>query len=105
LKRGAPSRYTPLGHCTQEQKERVRDRACIVCEQYAGQCHPAHVVPRGHYKMSRQAADDERAVVPLCPSDHRLFDAGDIDLLPYLEPVWRDSQEWAAGAVGTGRMA
>jgi hypothetical protein len=63
----------------------------------------AHVVPRGHPKMSQPMADDVRAVVPLCPGAkgcHRLFDCGEVDLLPYLEPAWRDSQEWAAGAVG-----
>jgi hypothetical protein len=50
--------------------------------------------------MSPEAADDVRAVVPLCPEDHYLYDINDLDLLPHLEPEWRDSQEWAAGAVG-----
>lgn len=50
--------------------------------------------------MTEEAANDTRAVVPLCFLCHRLFDDADLDLLPYLEPRWRDSQEWAAGAVG-----
>ncbi len=53
--------------------------------------------------MSPAAADDVRAVVPLCPGPdgcHARFDRDELDLLPHLEPAWRDSQEWAAGAVG-----
>lgn len=93
-------RRTPLGHCTDEQKARVAERACAVCRGHAGFCTPAHVVPRGHPKMSDEAADDSRAVVPLCLGCHREFDEGAIDLTAYLEPAYRDSQEWAAGAVG-----
>jgi hypothetical protein len=81
----------------------VANRVCIVCGYHFNECQPAHVVPRGHPKVSEDAANDVRAVVPLCPGPngcHRLFDDGGIDLLPYLEPAWRDSQEWAAGAVG-----
>ena len=101
LKRGpGPSRKTPLGHCTPAQKERVAEQVCCVCGAAFNACEPAHVVPRGHPRVSHVAADDVRAVVPLCHWDHRLFDEGKIDLLPYLEPAWRDSQEWAAGAVG-----
>lgn len=94
------NRSTPLGHATEEQKRRVADKVCIVCGQWLNACDPAHVVPRGHPKMSDVAADDIRAVVPLCRHDHNRFDDGEIDLTPYLEPAWRDSQEWAAGAVG-----
>lgn len=93
-------KQTPLGHCTPEQKARVAEQVCIVCGSAFNACEPAHVVPRGHPSMSAVAADDVRAVVPLCHWDHRLFDEGKIDLLPHLEPAWRDSQEWAAGAVG-----
>lgn len=101
LRRGSSKpRRSPLGHCTPEQKERVANQVCIVCGGSFDACQPAHVVPRGHPKVSALAADDVRAVVPLCNEDHRSFDAGKIDLLPYLEPAWRDSQEWAAGTVG-----
>lgn len=93
-------KQTPLGHTTAEQKARVADKSCLICGDYLGRCHPAHVVPRGHPKMSEEAASDVRAVVPLCPIDHRLYDDGDVDLLALLEPEYRDSQEWAAGAVG-----
>jgi hypothetical protein len=97
-----PSRLkkTPLGHCTDEQKERVANRVCIVCGKHFNECQPAHVIPRGHPKMSQTAADDVRAVVPLCLYCHWDYDHDLIDLLPHLESAWRDSQEWAAGAVG-----
>jgi hypothetical protein len=101
LKRGSSSlRKTPLGHCTPAQRERCANQVCVVCGAAFDACEPAHVVPRGHSKMSAFAADDVRAVVPLCHWDHALFDEGKVDLLPHLEPAWRDSQEWAAGAVG-----
>lgn len=104
MARGASKlKQTPLGHCTPEQKERCSNQVCIVCGRFFNLCEPSHVVPRGHPKMSAIAADDVRAVVPLCPGTdgcHRLFDEDRIDLLPFLEPAWRDSQEWAAGAVG-----
>lgn len=93
LKRG------PLGHCTDAQKARVAEHCCIVCGKHFDRCEPAHVVPRGHPKMTDVAANDTRAVVPLCHEDHLSFDEG-MDLLPFLEPDWRDAQEWAAGAVG-----
>lgn len=39
-------------------------------------------------------------VVPLCPACHRDFDDGDLDLLPYLEPHWREQVARAVEAVG-----
>lgn len=96
-------KHTKLGRTTEAQKERCSNQVCIVCGKWYGLCEPAHVVARGTPKVSDAAADDVRAVVPLCPGPegcHRLFDEGKIDLLPHLEPAWRDSQEWAAGAVG-----
>jgi hypothetical protein len=98
-RRAARLKKTPLGHCTDAQKARVADQVCIVCGKHFGHCDPAHVVPRGHPKMTPSAANDIRAVVPLCRNCHDDYDEG-LDLLPYLEPTWRDSQEWAAGAVG-----
>jgi hypothetical protein len=102
LKRGSgPRRRTPLGHCTPDQRERVRDRACIVCGEYAGDCHPAHVIDRA--AVNANCADDVRAVVPLCPMCHRAYDAGLLDLSPHLEPHWRDAVAWAVEAVGLFR--
>lgn len=100
LRRSATSRLrrTPLGHCTPLQKERVRDLACIVCGGNAGHCHPAHVIDSG--TLPADVANDVRAVVPLCPECHFQYDHADLDLSPHLEPRWRDSLEWAVGAVG-----
>jgi hypothetical protein len=89
---------TPLGHCTEEQKARVASLACIVCGEHLGHCHPAHVIDRA--SVNAEAADDVRAVVPLCPPCHRMYDDGDLDLSPHLEPRWRDSLGWAVEAVG-----
>jgi hypothetical protein len=91
-------KVTPLGHTTAEQKARVEGISCIHCGLGAGHCHPAHVIDRG--AVSVEAADDVRAVVPLCPPCHRLYDGGELDLSRDLEPVWRDAWEWAVGAVG-----
>jgi hypothetical protein len=102
LARGSgPRRRTPLGHCTPEQRERIRGLGCIACGEFAGCCHPAHVIDRA--TLTHEAADDVRAVVPLCPPHHNAYDRGELDLSPYLEPYWRDSQEWAVGAVGLFR--
>ncbi len=99
LKRG-PSKLkqTPLGHCTDEQKARVADLACIHCGVHAGYCHPAHVIDSGGLDV--EIANDVRAVVPLCASCHRAYDDGKLDLSRDLEPIWRDAWEWAVGAVG-----
>ena len=91
-------RRTPLGHCTPAQKERVRDLACIVCARHAGECDPAHVIDSGSIPI--EVANDIRAVVPLCRRCHFEYDEGDLDLSPHLEPRWRDTLEWAVGAVG-----
>lgn len=94
-------RKTPLGHCTRAQKERVRDLACLVCALHAGECHPAHLIDRA--RTSKEAADDVRAVIPLCELHHRAYDGERLDLSPYLEPRWRDSIAWAVEAVGLFR--
>jgi hypothetical protein len=100
MKRGSKLKRTPCGRTTEEQKDRVAGQACVACRGHAGDCHPAHLIPRSHPKMTEDAANDVRAVIPLCFAHHRLFDEGQLDLLADLEPAWRDAQEWAAGAVG-----
>lgn len=89
---------SPLGHATAEQRLRVADRVCVVCGRHAGHCHPAHLVPRG--ATSQETANDERVVIPLCPGCHQEFDDGPLDLLPHLEPYWRDAIAAAVEAVG-----
>ena len=97
------ARTGPIGRTTPEQRARCAEQVCVVCGRHFGLCETAHAVPRGHVKMSEDAANDPRACVPLCPGPdgcHRAVDEGRIELLPHLEPAWRDTQEWAAGAVG-----
>lgn len=89
---------SPVGHATPGQRARIADRACTVCGEHAGHCHPAHLIPRGASKPD--AANDERMTVPLCPECHRLYDDGPLDLLPHLEPYWRDAIVAAVEAVG-----
>ena len=43
---------------------------------------------------------DALCVVPACRSCHRAYDAGELDLLPYLEPAWRSQLAHAVGHVG-----
>ena len=76
--------------------QRVRDETCIVCARKP--VDPAHIVPRG-----LGGCDDELCVVPLCRSHHRLYDDGTFDLLPYLEPHFREEQMHAVGHVGIAR--
>jgi hypothetical protein len=98
LKRGASNpRRSPIGRASDEQRAKVRHRACIVCA-YAGPCHPAHIVDR-----AIGGGDDPRCVVPLCPHDHRLYDTGQLDLLPFLEPHWRDELAHAVELLGLVR--
>jgi hypothetical protein len=88
----------PLGRTTDAQKARVAELACIGCSGFAGECDPAHVIDRND--IPDPVADDVRAVVPLCRACHDLYDERKLDLSRALEPVWRDSWEWAVGAVG-----
>ena len=43
---------------------------------------------------------DALDVVPLCRACHRAYDAGELDLLPYLEPGFRAQVAHAVGHVG-----
>lgn len=73
----------------------------MVCRGHAGACHPAHLIDRS---LTTIGQDDPRAVIPLCPAHHRLYDdpigTGGIDLLPYLEPHFRVEIAFAVERVG-----
>jgi hypothetical protein len=98
-KRSVSPRRTPVSSATPAQRERVKDRACIVCGTHP--VDPAHVIDRS---LTPSAGDDVRAVVPLCRFPcHHDYDEGDLDISPYLEPEWRDSLAWAVEAVGLFR--
>ncbi len=86
----------PISAASSEQREKVAERACVVCRE--PHCDPAHLIPRG---MLSEGQDDPRAVIPLCRAHHDEFDhAGTLDLLPYLEPWWREELAFAVERVG-----
>lgn len=80
-----------------EQRAAIRERACVVCRNHQGACHPAHLIDRS---LCSEGADDPRAVVPLCETHHRAFDELGLDLLPFLEPHYRDELAFAVARVG-----
>ena len=75
LKRG------PLGHASEAQKAKVRAQGCRISAWTfeSGAIHPAHVVDRGI-----GGCDDELCVIGLRADLHREYDAGELDILPYL---------------------
>jgi predicted restriction endonuclease len=56
---------------------------------------PAHLVPRS--RVGPPEGENAENLVPLCRAHHRAFDAGDLDLLPYLTLA---EQGYVAGLVG-----
>jgi hypothetical protein len=78
------------------QREKVKGRACIRCR-IAGGCHPAHLIDKS---LASDDDGDARAVVPLCPSDHREYDEGRLSLLEFLEPHYREELAYAVERVG-----
>jgi hypothetical protein len=77
----APRRL-PLG-ASDAQREKIIGRWCVVCQQTKG-ITPAHLAPR-----AQGGCDEPDCVVPLCWMHHRAYDRGELELLPYLEPMWR----------------
>jgi hypothetical protein len=65
------------------QREKVAEQACVVC--WRGPCDPAHLIPRS---LVADHLGDPIRVVPLCREHHRLYDTGELDLLPHLRQ-WR----------------
>jgi ferredoxin len=87
----------PVSEASPVQRAVIRERACVVCGQHAGACHPAHIIPRGVTSIGQ---DDPRAVCPLCPLHHRLYDEGGLSILEFLEPRWRVELAFAVERVG-----
>jgi hypothetical protein len=88
LKRRAPlARRTPLRsgsfRASPAQQAKVLGARCLVCGQSAG-ITPAHLAPR-----SLGGCEHPDCVTALCLAHHGAFDAGQLDLLPFLEPRWR----------------
>jgi hypothetical protein len=72
-KRKRPS-FTPASPA---QRAKVRDAISIVSGEKP--CDASHLTARAH-----GGCDDPLCVVPLTRLEHRAFDAGDLDILPYL---------------------
>ena len=78
---------------SEAQRAAVAGRACIVCG--AERCDAAHLVPRG-----MGGCGHPLCVVPLDRRCHRAYDAGELDLLPYLEPAFRAQVAHAVAHAG-----
>ena len=107
--RTQPLERTPLRRTTgpkrgrgfaasEAQRQKVHAHAvCVVCgrDAFEVRIDPAHVIPR-----SMGSGDDPLDVTALCASDHRAYDEGKLDLLPYLEPHHREELAQAVRHVG-----
>jgi hypothetical protein len=85
----------PISQASPEQRAAVAGKACVVCRETP--TDPAHLIPAG---MCPDGDGDPRAVVPLCRSHHRAFDQGGLDLLPFLEPHYRNELAFAVERFG-----
>lgn len=78
--RSAGKERKPISVASKEQAAKRRAGASIVSGATRG-LDAAHLVSRG-----LGGCDDELCTVPLTREEHRLFDAGTLDLLPFLVP-------------------
>ncbi len=79
-----PKRRRPISEASPAQRAKRAAGASIVSGETQG-LDAAHLCPRG-----LGGCDDELCVVPLTRAEHRAFDSGDLDLLPYLVPRYAD---------------
>jgi hypothetical protein len=86
-------RRLPLA-ASDAQREKIVGSWCVVCRQTKG-ITPAHLAPRTH-----GGCDEPDCVVPLCWMHHRAYDTGSLELLPYLEPEWREEVAHAVTHLG-----
>ena len=94
LRRTKPLRRPPAMAATDAQRAAVAGRTCIVCGTDK-RIDPAHLIPR-----SLGGCGDAACCVPLCRQHHRAYDRGELDLLPYLEPMCRAQLAHAVGHLG-----
>jgi hypothetical protein len=78
-----------------EQRAKVRHLDCVICGGGWEPLDPAHVIPR-----SMGGCDHQDCVCALCRPCHRLYDSGELDLLPYLEVSHRRELAHAVSHVG-----
>jgi hypothetical protein len=96
IKRRTPPRRSGIAPASDAQRAKVAGQRCLVCGERPAD--PAHLVPR-----SLGGCDEPDCVVPLCRIHHRLYDRGELDLLPHLEPGYRT--ELAHGLTHVGLLA
>lgn len=84
-----------ISQASPAQRHKVASMPCIVTGW--GPCDPAHLIDRS---LTTVGQDDPRAVVPLRRDVHRMYDTGHFDLLPYLEPNYREELAFAVERVG-----
>jgi hypothetical protein len=94
LRRATPLQRTASLMASDAQRAAVAGRPCIVCGAVS-RVDPAHLISR-----SLGGCGDPACCIPLCRGCHRAYDAGRLDLLPYLEPAWRAQLAHAVGHVG-----
>jgi hypothetical protein len=82
LQRRTPLRRSRIAPASDAQRAKVASKRCLVCGERP--VDPVHLVPR-----SLGGCDDADCVVPLCRVHHRMYDRGELELLPYLEPDHR----------------
>lgn len=84
--------------------QRVKAKAADVCRACGGPrtaavpLHPAHIVDR-----SLGGCDDQLCVWEGCPSCHRLYDDGDLDLLPVISKEEQAHAVLHVGLIGALR--
>jgi hypothetical protein len=76
-----PMAQRPMA-ASQAQRAKIIGAACVVCQKTNG-LTPAHLAPRA-----------------MGGCDHFAYDAGRLDLLPYLEPRWRTEVAHAVAHLG-----
>jgi hypothetical protein len=93
LVRKVPLKRTTSMAASEAQRAAVAGRPCIVCGSER-RVDAAHVIPRA------LGCGHPLCMVALCRACHRAYDAGELDLLPYLEPAYRAQLAHAVGHVG-----
>ena len=93
LRRSTPLKPTASLAATDAQRAAVAGRPCIV--RGGGRCDAAHLVPRG-----MGGCGHPLCVVPLDRKCRRAYDAGELDLLPYLESAFRAQVAHVVGHAG-----
>lgn len=78
-----------------QMREKVdREGACRIGGGLCGPPEAAHIIPRSRVRYGGEGRDN---CVPLCRRHHTLYDADDLDILPYLT---REEQAYAVALVG-----